>query len=67
LVKISGEDVEYRSMLYPGEGAFMLLVVLLAPLLIGRILTLLPMMLPILLPGQNLLHSLETTIFLLDW
>jgi hypothetical protein len=44
----------------------MLLVVLLAPLLISGILTLLPMMLPTLLLGQNLLHSLETTIFLLD-
>jgi hypothetical protein len=42
----------------------MLQVVSLAPLLIGGTPTLLPMMLPILLPGQNLLHSSETTIFL---
>jgi hypothetical protein len=34
----------------------MLLVVSLAPLLIGGTPTLLPMMLPILLPGQNLLQ-----------
>jgi hypothetical protein len=44
----------------------MLLVVLLAPLLIGEILTLLPMMLPMLLPGQYSLHSSKTIIFLLD-
>jgi hypothetical protein len=44
----------------------MLLVILLAPLLIGGTLTLLPMMLPILLPRHDLLHSSETTIFLLD-
>jgi hypothetical protein len=44
----------------------MLLVVLLDPLLIGGILTLLPMMLQILLPRQNSLHSSETTTFLLD-
>jgi hypothetical protein len=43
----------------------MLRVVLLAPLLIGGTPTLLPMMLPILLPGQNLLHNSETTTFLL--
>jgi hypothetical protein len=43
----------------------MLQVVLLAPLLIGGTPTLLPMMLLILLPGQNFLHSSETTIFLL--
>jgi hypothetical protein len=43
----------------------MLPVVLLAPLLIGGTPTLLPMMLLILLPEQNLLHSSETTIFLL--
>jgi hypothetical protein len=36
-----------------------------APLLIGGTPTLLPMMLPILLPRQNLLHNSETTIFLL--
>jgi hypothetical protein len=44
----------------------MLLVVLLDSLLIDGILTLLPMMLPILSPGQNSLHSSETTTFLLD-
>jgi hypothetical protein len=43
----------------------MLRVVLLAPLLIGGTLILLPMLLLILSPGQNLLHNLETTIFLL--
>jgi hypothetical protein len=36
------------------------------PMLISRILTLLPMMPPILSPGQNSLHSSETTTFLLD-
>jgi hypothetical protein len=44
----------------------MLLVVLLDPLLIGGILTLLPMMLLILSPRQNSLHSSEITKFLLD-
>jgi hypothetical protein len=43
----------------------MLQVILLAPLLIGGTPTPLPMMLPILLPRQNLLHSSKTTIFLL--
>jgi hypothetical protein len=43
----------------------MLLVVSLASLLIGGTPTLLPMMLPILLLRLNLLHSSETTIFLL--
>jgi hypothetical protein len=43
----------------------MLQVVLLAPLLIGGTPTLLLMILPILLPRQNLLHISETTIFLL--
>jgi hypothetical protein len=41
----------------------MLLVVLLAPLLIGGTPTLLPMMLPIISPRQSLLHNSETTIF----
>jgi hypothetical protein len=44
----------------------MLLVVLLDPLLIGGILRRLPMMLPIILLGQNSPHSSETIIFLLD-
>jgi hypothetical protein len=44
----------------------MLLVVLLAPLMIGGILTLLLMMLPIISLGQNSLHSSETTTFLLE-
>jgi hypothetical protein len=44
----------------------MLLVVLLDPLLTGGILILLPIMLLTLSPGQNLLHSLEITTFLLD-
>jgi hypothetical protein len=43
----------------------MLRVVLLAPLLTGGTPTMLPMLLLILLPEQNLLHSSETTIFLL--
>jgi hypothetical protein len=37
----------------------MLQVISLAPLLIGGTPTLLPMLLPILLPGQNLLHNSE--------
>jgi hypothetical protein len=44
----------------------MLMVVLLVLLLIGGILTPLPMTLLLLSLGQNLLLSLETTTFLLD-
>jgi hypothetical protein len=40
-------------------------VVSLAPLLIDGTPTVLPMLLSTLLPGQNFLHNLETTIFLL--
>jgi hypothetical protein len=43
----------------------MLWVVSLAPLLIGGTPTLFPMMLPILLGVQNLLHNSETTVLLL--
>jgi hypothetical protein len=43
----------------------MLLVDLLAPLLIGGTPIMLPMKLSVILPRQNLLHSSETTIFML--
>jgi hypothetical protein len=45
----------------------MLLVDLLVLLIIGEILTSLPMTLLILSLGQNLLLSSETITFLLDW